>query len=163
MLDHKAVPELGRVDDNEHSGMVGALFLKGLLSAAGITGWQISGSSGASSALLPDLTRAVDSQEIKAHFPSSTCHASLLRRGKAAAFAATWQKSRPKPLVIASCLLHAVWQVWSQTPELSERWCSAFRNWNIAQSGTNVTNSTPCSKFTMQQPAVESRFDVQSV
>lgn len=89
MLDHKAVPELGRVDDNEHSGMVGALFLKGLLSAAGITGWQISGSSGASSALLPDLTRAVDSQEIKAHFPSSTCHASLLRRGKAAAFAAT--------------------------------------------------------------------------
>lgn len=122
MLDHKAVPELGRVDDSERSAMVGAPSLKGLLSAASMTGWQRSGSSGTSSVLLPDPTRAVDNQEIEAHFPSSTCHASPLKRGKAAAFAATWQKSRPKPLVMASCLLHAVWQVWSQTRDLSERW-----------------------------------------
>lgn len=123
MLDHKAVPELGRVDDSERSAMVGAPSLKGLLSfQAWPAGRDLPGSSGASSVLLPDPTRAVDNQEIEAHFPSSTCHASPLKRGKAAAFAATWQKSRPKPLVMASCLLHAVWQVWSQTRDLSERW-----------------------------------------
>lgn len=164
MPDHKAVPELGRVDDSERSAMVGAPSLKGLLSfqawPAGRDLAQVEHLLFCS--LIPqELWIIKKSRLIFPQVPAMPPH---------------WREEKQLPLLQrdrnpGQSLLWWPHVYCMQSDrsghrlEISQKGDVCFqlkiRDWNIPQSGTNVTNSTPC-KFSMQQPAAKSRFEIQS-
>ena len=111
----------GLWQQDQCSAMVGAPLLKGLLSVAGMTGWQRSDLIGATSFLLPIPHYRCGWLRNQGwccpkYLP---CHlteekkSSCLCCKMGAMQVKLWGKVRPKPHVMISCSLHAPCQVWS--------------------------------------------------